>query len=433
MANCCVNCFADESIVEFIVSNEKLGTCEYCESTNVHVSDTEFVGEFIREGLARGYESVDASGLYYDPEDKCYTGGTDVFEILNNLEVLSESIFDLGKDEELLQDLISDSGPSYHDISEGADDWLDGGSALLVIKNEYYGDQDNKFIYAWNRFKYQVRHFARFFEFEGDYHNKEEFLAPITELTQKMEAMLKKGTLLWRARIAQADIPNAIEDLQNALGPPPVIHSAYNRMSPAGISYTYLCDAHETCIAEIRPHVGDEVWLGGFIMKEDLKLLDLTHIPFFGAGSIFDPDYDHDMLWAKWFMETFSVEISKPIAPQDTTLEYVPTQIFSEFIRKSGYKGIKYKSSQNIDGVNYTLFCGPLEDPEAYSYNQLIPFLKYMYLSKFELVKASSLEIKTEIVEWGNKWKDKEFTEVEYPVKPENSDISSLDFGSIKF
>jgi hypothetical protein len=429
MANCCVNCFEDDSIVEFIESSDEIGNCEYCDSVNVNVSDTEAVGVFIREGLARGYELIDDSGLYRGYENK----GIDVFEILYDLEILSEMIYDNSKDTELLKDLIIDSGPSHCDIKDGAQDWLDGGDALLVIRNEYYGYEDNKFVFAWNKFKYQVKHFARFFEFEENYHNKEEFLAPITELTKKMAAVLSKGTQLWRGRIAYSDIPISVEELQKAVGPPPVEFSAYNRMSPAGISYTYLCDAIETCLAEIRPHVGNEVWLGSFIIKNDLNLLDLTHIPFFGAGSIFDPDYDHDMLWAKWFMEKFSEEISKPIVPQDTTLEYVPTQIFSEFIRKSGYNGIKYKSSQSGKGVNYTIFCGPIENIEEYSNHHLIPFTEYMYLNKFELVKATAIEIKYEANDWTNKWFNKEISEHDYPAKPVMNNNTPLDFSSIKF
>lgn len=433
MANCCVNCFSDEFIVEFIESTESLGNCEYCESENINVSDTAYVGDFIRDGLIRGYEPIDNSGLYRDPEEKCYTGGSDALEILYDLGVLSEEIFNSSKDEELLKDLIYDSGPSHSDIAGGADDWLDEGKALLVVKDEFFGERDNKFNSAWNRFKYHVKHYARFFEFERDSHNREDFLAPITELTQKMEATLEKGTLLWRARIAKMEIPDTPEAVQIALGPPPAECSAYNRMSPAGISYTYLCDSHETCIAEIRPNVGDKVWLGCFEIKEELKLLDLTQIPPFGAGSIFDPDYDHNMLWAKWFMENFSEEISKPIAPHDTLLEYVATQIFSEFIRKCGYKGIKYKSSQYVNGVNYTIFCGPLEDTGLHNYNQLESFSQYMFLNKLKIVRASSLKIKTETCDLGNKWKDKEFTEFDFPVKKAIVNAHKSLFDQIEF
>lgn len=63
--------------------------------------------------------------------------------------------------------------------------------------------------------------------------------------------------------------------------------------------------------------------------------------------------------WQKYaFLVDFHSEISKPVNPADEELDYIPTQVFSEYLRYiqkvdgRNYDGIVYKSSltgkQNI-------------------------------------------------------------------------------------
>ena len=57
--------------------------------------------------------------------------------------------------------------------------------------------------------------------------------------------------------------------------------------------------------------------------------------------------------WQKYsFLRSFHDEISKPVDPNDEAIDYIPTQVFSEYLRyiqktDSGkkYDGIIYKSS----------------------------------------------------------------------------------------
>lgn len=56
----------------------------------------------------------------------------------------------------------------------------------------------------------------------------------------------------------------------------------------------------------------------------------------------------------------FLVEISKPPTRHDDLLEYVPTQVLAEYLRSKGIDGIKFNSSQNNLGVNFTFFVAQL-------------------------------------------------------------------------
>lgn len=68
-------------------------------------------------------------------------------------------------------------------------------------------------------------------------------------------------------------------------------------------------------------------------------------MPRLSARSIFSPNYEHDMNWAYDFLKLFSAEISKPIKLDEAPIEYIPTQILSEYIRLKGYEGVGYRSS----------------------------------------------------------------------------------------
>ena len=55
---------------------------------------------------------------------------------------------------------------------------LDGGLALLVPRGEYYAPDSNIYTESWNTFKYEVKHWARFFDFEGAYFDRAELPRP---------------------------------------------------------------------------------------------------------------------------------------------------------------------------------------------------------------------------------------------------------------
>jgi len=134
-------------------------------------------------------------------------------------------------------------------------------------------------------------------------------------------------------------------------------------MSPAGISYLYVSDDEQTCIAEILPSVGSKVWLGHFDVVQDIEVIDLRKAPEVVALSIFDPEFDWRLQTAKEFLEDFIKEIARPPRSIDDPLHYIPTQIIAEYIRKCGAQGIVYQSSQHRGGTNYALFCGPAIAP----------------------------------------------------------------------
>lgn len=189
-------------------------------------------------------------------------------------------------------------------------------------------------------------------------------------------------------------------------------------MSPPGISYVYVSKDPATCIAEIKPNVGSEVWLAKFVTQRCLRILDLTMVPRVHLPSIFDPAYDHQLRWARDFFEHFQSEISRPTAGDDNLLDYVPTQVLAEFIHSQGYDGIKFKSSQKPSGVNYTLFCGPDHDFEAGYWPKRPRFYEWLRLQQVTQLHINAMKLNTE------KWHSEDIT----PDQLKNPDDEPTDF-----
>jgi hypothetical protein len=142
---CCENCFDEEFIREFIKESEEKGNCDYCSGKDVYIAELSDVGEYIRKCIGKAYEDVDESGLYWDSEEKEYTAGKFIEEILLfEYAIFPEEQLDADKQKMLLSDLLSESGPSWGERKDGAFDPLVDGN-LLVLRDEFYGPDSNKY------------------------------------------------------------------------------------------------------------------------------------------------------------------------------------------------------------------------------------------------------------------------------------------------
>lgn len=55
------------------------------------------------------------------------------------------------------------------------------------------------------------------------------------------------------------------------------------------------------------------------------------------------------------FLERLGEELTRPVLPQGAAIDYIPSQYLCEFIKKSGFDGVVYRSSVS-DGFNLALF-----------------------------------------------------------------------------
>jgi len=395
---CCVNCFSEFEIQSFIEKLDEISDCDYCGSKQIYCGSLFDVGNFIREGVERAYEAVyGGTGSMYDPETKSYTDeGDNIESILKwDLCIFSDN-FNSEQTDSLCNDLITDSGPSSRDIKKGADNWL--AEQNLVVKDALYGYEATAQHSYWEEFKESCKHFNRFFDLGGRRSSRAKILSSLDDIFTSMKMFLPKGTQIYRGR--RFEVPNGktLNDiaLLKEISPPPPNSARNSRMSPAGISYTYLASDIDTCLAEIHVQSNDKAFIGEFETKKTLKILDLSSTPRYTVKSCFSPDYDHSQNWIGDFVNQFKNEISAPISEDEEDLEYVATQLLAEYIRKKGYHGIRFRSSLNASGLNYVIFCSVnryithVMEKEHYGiHHQITPFTKWLNLTSVQYVNCT--------------------------------------------
>lgn len=141
----------------------------------------------------------------------------------------------------------------------------------------------------------------------------------------------------------------------NQMGAPPKRRSSHGRANPAGIPYLYLGSLPETAIAEIRPHTGESACVADFRIPE-IQAVDLRNPRKIVSPFILADASEIGQLRADLpFLERLGNELTRPVQPAGAAIDYIPSQYLCEFIKKSGFDGVVYRSSVS-DGINLALF-----------------------------------------------------------------------------
>jgi hypothetical protein len=155
----------------------------------------------------------------------------------------------------------------------------------------------------------------------------------------------------YRARIRMGDIPFTIAEMSA----PPKHLASHGRANPAGIPYLYLGSLPETAIAEIRPHTGEAACVADFVIP-DIRAVDLRNPRNFVSPFVLEDASQIGLLRADLpFLERLGEELTRPVLPQRAAIDYIPSQYLCEFIKKTGFDGVLYRSSVS-DGINLALF-----------------------------------------------------------------------------
>lgn len=246
---------------------------------------------------------------------------------------------------------------------------------------------------SWNSFLYFKENIERE---EHYFHSEEvqEFLDEVMNTARERIEFVPKGKCYWRAQLGSDLMPlddgnGQIIDYQpitytKKRMKPLVDKAVEGRVNPKGIPYLYLATNKKTAIFEVRPWIGKEVTLAEFETCKNLKLIDCSR---FDIDVMNMTAQDLDMLWKlkkpepeeatrtiwRWIDLTFS----KPIDRDDSTADYVPTQIIAELFRKNGFDGIMYNSLFN-SGKNIALY-------DIYSVNQKDGSEKVIQITRMDL------------------------------------------------
>ncbi|WP_295590063.1 RES family NAD+ phosphorylase [uncultured Lamprocystis sp.] len=202
-----------------------------------------------------------------------------------------------------------------------------------------------------------------------------EFLDAVRTEIPRYEIPFPKGNSLWRAQLGSAtyikEIDGAIVDeIRGPYGEkrmkPDANKVGEGRVNARGIAVLYLCSKPTTAMHEVRPWVGSRISVAEFTTTGDLRVVDFTALHGKNKESLSPPRRIMGAMGTrippmskKQLLEELMIDInyafSTPVSRQEDSVQYVPTQIIVDLVKKEKYHGIAYNSVFSA-GLNLALF-----------------------------------------------------------------------------
>lgn len=336
----CTRCVSDDALAAAIASEASVDqVCDFCGGSPAASLNVLLAAFFA--GLRNEYGQADDEGVGWDGREGGYQWTT---------------TWDAW-------DLIADFG----DVLSG-DGLLDAVQHLAhattwVERNFSWRRRDEVLTEAWTTFcrtvKYETRYVIWLHE-QTDMQEAEmageippaRILHHIGDLLTRLGLgvrVLDAGYSVWRAQIH--DDPGMTFDA-GRLGTAPADKAKRpNRMSPAGIPLFYGAEEKDTAIQEVSGgSAGGYVTVGQFQTSRPCTVIDFTTLP--AVPSMFDPELGSEWRYLS-FLHRFAAEVSKPIDPADSHIDYVPTQILTEYFLRI------FKAGKGADGILYDSATAP--------------------------------------------------------------------------
>lgn len=345
----CSEHYTDVFLKEFIDADAVDGVCSYCGKHTKVLDLSDFV-ENVGEKLADALEDVDNAGLFleksfYDDDKEVIPGYQRAGGYIapNDAEYYDTT-------EEVMADfsLISDNDVLNNDLASS-----------LYMERKIRRDPTTMMLsdelsFMWSQFERFVKGERRFTFFKSSmFENADpsrsdnglfDILTELGGVIRAAESTIPEATTLYRCRPAAKGEP--VTEFKQITAPP-VQAAKANRLSPVGISMFYGSYDSSTPFLETKhyekPGEEKDYYTGRFHTSRELSVVDLYYL----KCSFWMPSNWQETL----FLKQFHKEIAKPLRKDDTEVEYVPSQIFTEYLRYlcrnskgQSYDGIVYRS-----------------------------------------------------------------------------------------
>lgn len=344
-ARICAECVTDYALKEAVRAQEESddGPCSSCEREMSAPFDA-LLEAFI-DGLNFLYDDALNSVSYVSSEGG-FVGATtwDTWDLLEDYY----DCFDDNVSDKIIEELRARMDPK---------DWVDrddpdyGPQALL--------DR------AWVEFCSAIKHDTRFvFWLESspdDAEGQVSWDIPPASALHHVGNMIdelglfktyEKDHGFFRARTFPPEI-QAPSEAKNLGTPPWHVSLQGNRMSPAGIPMFYAGESEDVALDEVSVRTENRAAsVGKFASSKRFSVVDLTNIP--PMPSPFDQERRHQM-WKISFLQSFVEKISEPIQKGRDQVDYVPTQVMTEYLLRIHWgrekiHGIRYPSAAHGGG-----------------------------------------------------------------------------------
>lgn len=335
---CCEVCFSDKRIVDYIKQNGSKNNCDFCGERNVACINP-----------------LELQDLFVNLID-LYTPFKEINYIERNLSgSLAEliqyewNIFNnnLTKNDQnnLLDKIRNDKGnENFYSSSEL---WIDFKYDFLI----------NSGVGYWSILSEKLKYHTRFIINQST-NDEQQFFDLLNKSIELSKTILSEGCKIYRARIgSRKEKNNKINQKYvpyKEMGIPPRNKASAGRANPSGIPFLYLASDKKTALSEVRPWKKAKVSIASFLTNQQLKIIDLTDIDDIKSPFEFQDNLKRE-IEKRYFIKNLSYKLAKPINPNKSDIEYIPTQFITEYIKMKNYDGIKFKSAMG-PGNNIVLF-----------------------------------------------------------------------------
>jgi hypothetical protein len=238
-------------------------------------------------------------------------------------------------------------------------------------KSSQYVERENgaeHYLEKWQAALDELKHSRRFFSpaattlFDELFNGVDNLHGWNGKVFKPVVRRFPSGTTIFRARICKSSL--MLDDIANDpyrhVGPPPGEHALAGRMNPEGVPVLYSSREIETCLAEMRPALGNDIAVITLKTTDPIRVLDFSRLERArsgGAISFFQPDF-REQLSKQDFLKHIHKLISQHVVPGRES-EYIITQTMAEYlahVHPKPFDGILFKSTQHEKGENLVLF-----------------------------------------------------------------------------
>jgi RES domain/HEPN/RES N-terminal domain 1/Domain of unknown function (DUF4326) len=336
-ARVCTACLRGESALgRFAERKGEAGVCTYCGLQEPKTVILYLLTEFIRRRIRREWCAPDKTNSYSSSAEGYEAEGLQI-----TAEELFESEVRLTLSNPVLESEIINHLSDHHWCRR---EWEKPSPIQRRLSN-------------WSNFKHFVKHYRRYtfwqageYDFIFSYDQPSGALKSVSADINESNLILRvpPGTAIWRLRddAKREPFPTGKE-----FASPPAELATANRMSPKGIPMFYGADDFETAKMDLLGRNPKHGYVSGiqFRVKTELTCLDLTRIP--SPPSYFSRSRRSRNRATLVFLTRFANDLSMPCSSNsEEPLEYVPTQVFTEYIRHC----MKGPKGEKIDGIKYS-------------------------------------------------------------------------------
>lgn len=345
----CDNCFASERIRQGIQREGVVGNCPTCGSKGHKILDTDLIPQLLPELI----EWFDDLLSHFTYERAIFSAIPESDYVLLRKELRQNwNIFtDLINDDQVNQIIISICKDKYKYDRKLFEQ--------PVVFREKYDPEilEQQSLTHGKKWEDFVREIIN----ENRFHTRTINLKELEKLLAFMRITIPAGQVFYRCRINQENKRYT----PKKMGAPPQGIASSGRANAPGISCLYLAKDAKTAIAEVRAGAYDHVTVGRFRLQQDIPVIDFRTIKTLCPVGI-EMDYvdyaiNHDHL------VMIDKEMAKGLKNGDHSVDYVPTQYITDFIKsirkknKDGqiekqYWGIIYNSTLHEQGYNIAAF-----------------------------------------------------------------------------